>query len=136
MSRRGFFFGLLTGIIVMGLLMAIAGFVIFLARWPQGHMLPLHGRSFGFGLPRRSFGYGSVWRPFGLGAFLCGAALLLVLGGFLLLALIGRRWRWHHPKCPLGSDQEKPRGVKTTETGNEPAAKGGDTGAGDHRAET
>jgi len=138
-TRKGFFSGLLVGIIVMGLLAAIAGAVILGVRWSQGYMLPLRGRtfgpdlperSFGFGLRGRSFGFGLRGRPFGFGAFLCCPALLFIVGGFLLLALIGKRSRWHHPhRPPWCWDREKPPAAETREPADEPDAQAGDTGA-------
>lgn len=130
MSRKGFFSGLLVGIIVMGLLAAIAGAVIFGVRWSQGYTLPLRGRTFGPDLPERSFGFGLRGRPFGFGAFLCGPALVFVFGGFLLLALIGTRSRWHHPhRPPWCWDREKLPAAETKEPADEPDAQAGDIGA-------
>jgi len=120
MSRKGFLFGLLTGMVTMGLLFGIAGFVIFLPRWPQARTVPFHGRSFGFGLPQRPFGHGLALRPLGAGALLCGAALLL-LGGLVLLALVFRHRHEPRPDTSTSTGhQERPASVGTGETVDAP----------------
>jgi hypothetical protein len=104
-SRRGFFYGLLAGMVLMGLLAAVAGVVMVGVRWPWGRALPLRGsafhsrlteRGFGFALPGRLLGVGLSRRPLGF-AFFCLPALLLIFGALVLFALAGRRWLGHRP---------------------------------------
>ena len=94
MSRRGFFYGLVAGMVIMGLLAATIGAVIFAFRWSQGGTLPLHGRSFSFGFRGCAPGIGRHGMPFGLGAFLCLHALLFTFGGLFLAAMVCKRVCW------------------------------------------
>jgi hypothetical protein len=113
MSKRGFWFGLLAGLVIMGLVVGTVAVVFLGARWASGSKVALRGRSLQvqpgergpvFGL-RGCGGMISPRSHFGLGALFCCPALFLILGGVALAAFFGRRrcwhghrghhWRWH-----------------------------------------
>jgi hypothetical protein len=105
MSRKGFWLGLVAGLIIMGLIAGAVGVGVFgfiryrVAGLPQiGRSLrpDLPERPFGFGMRGRSFGFGFGHRTLGLGAFLCLPALLFIGGGLVLAAMAFSRARWHH----------------------------------------
>lgn len=103
MSRKEFWYGLVAGMVVMGVVAASIGAVLFAFRWSQGAMPALHGRTFGFGLREGTRGFGlRGWAPrvgrhvspFGIGALLCLHVPLFALGGLFLAAVISRRTCW------------------------------------------
>lgn len=111
MSRKGFWFGLIAGVVLMGLLAATIGAAAIAFRWLQGGMLPMHGQGFGFGLREgaKGFGFrgwgpgrGGHWKPFGFGALLCLHVPLLALGGLFVAAMVGRWACWPRPHFHRG----------------------------------
>jgi len=120
MSRRGFWLGLLVGMIVMGLLAATVGMFVFHFRRTGVATMPFRGRMFelnprdrtpdlrmpglpsGTTLPRRS--------P-GLALLLCIPGGLLILGALVLAAIAGRHF-WHrsarHGQCCSEHGSEAP----------------------------
>ena len=99
MSRRGLFvIAPLIGIIVIGLLVSAGRFLIYRFAWSQGYTAGLLAYESQEGALMPALPYAHLARPFGLGTFLCAPALLLIVGGILLLACVGkcsRHWAWH-----------------------------------------
>jgi hypothetical protein len=94
MSRRGFWLGLVVGMIVMGLLAGTAMFAFVRFRGSAEGIYGLRGRQFGIS-PRGGFYPGMPGRWHGFGAMLCGP-VLLIAGALVLAAVLGRHWHHHH----------------------------------------
>ena len=124
MSRKGFWFGLLVGLVVMALLASLSGFVILRLRGTVGPALVLRRRSFGWAPRGWRFGFGFPGRSFGFRPLLCALALLLVFGAVVLIAVFAGHRCWHRSiKRPCSREGQKPSEAETKETGNEPHAE-------------
>jgi hypothetical protein len=128
MSRRGFWLGLLVGLIVMGLLAATAMFVLVRFRGSAG-VYGLRGRQFGIS-PRGRFYPGMVGGGHGFGLMCCGPVLLLVLGALVLAAVFGRHWyhrRWGgEGRC---CERQPSSAAKPVEAAQQPSAVSKDVAA-------
>ena len=120
MSRRGFWFGLLVGIIVMGLLAATAAVVIGRFRWPAAGIGGLRGRQFGVN-PRGWFDPRMPGRWLGFGAMLCGP--LLLAGALVLGALLGRHWYSRRQGKAVQSGEQAPSLEESVAAEQKPAAE-------------
>ena len=129
MSRKGFWMGLLVGLIIMGLLAGTVAVVILGARWASGSKVALRGRSFDlqpgergqlFGLRGRGGMGFSRWHC-GLGALLCCKGLFLLVAAMAVAAFFCRRRCWHgsgghHWQC----HEQEPSDVEATEPADKP----------------
>ena len=130
MSRRGFWLGLLVGVIVMGLLAATAMFVLVRFRG-SADLSPLRGRQFGIN-PRGRFYPGMPGRWHGFGLMFCGPVLFFIAAALVLAAGFGRRChhRHHHhgQGAPCCGEQPSPV-AKAVEPEQAPPAEAGSTEA-------
>ena len=123
MSRRGFWFGLLAGMIVMGLLAATVAVVIGHYRWPAAGLGTLRGRPFGVN-PRGWFNPRMPGRWLGFGAMLCGP-LVLLAGALLLGALLYRYWNSRRQGKPVQSGEQAPSLEESVAAAAQPPAEAG-----------
>jgi len=93
MSRKGFWFGVLVGAIVMGLLAATVGFALMRFRGSAVGIYGLREREFGIN-PRGWFHPGMPGRWHVSGLWLCG--LPLFAGALVLAAILTWLWRRRH----------------------------------------
>ena len=90
MNRRGFWIGLLVGLVIVSLIVAVAGVVVLRLRgtaplraWREGRVLRGGGR------------YGRV-PMFGMARMFFMPGPLLFVGALVLAFLAGRHWSHHH----------------------------------------
>jgi len=94
MSRKAFYVVPLVALIVFGLLLAAGAFALHGWAWSQGYAAGKLA-SLGKEMPPLS---GYPMRPLGARGFLCAPTLLIMLGGLVMLAMVGKwvhLWTWH-----------------------------------------
>jgi hypothetical protein len=108
MHRKGFFLVPLVALALVGLLLGAGGFAIHRHAWSQGYMMGrlASGGEEGAAIPYAHYGFGHFGRPFGFGALLCAPALLFIIGGFVLVAMLGKLFRFHAWRRAMASGLE------------------------------
>ena len=100
MNRRGFWAGLLVGLVIMGLIAAVAGFMMF----RMGGTAACAGAPGALGALRegrlsRGGGYYGRMPMFGGGHMFFMPGGLLLIGALVLAFFAGKHWGHHHEHC-------------------------------------
>jgi len=107
MYRKGFWVGLLVGLVLAGMVVAsLAGLVVLRSHGMLGPLLGVRLRSFDWAGHGGRLAFGMPGRTFA--GLVCLPVLLLVLGAAVLLAVLAAHRYWRHGGGHSHHDEQKP----------------------------